>query len=143
MIKFVVSLVVRYKDEILLLRRARNFQEIDFGKGLWELPGGGMKLTTPLKHTAKIELMEETGIQTNKSLKYQSVMYYTLKTPRRTARRVNFVVHLRLKKKPDVVLSEEHDKYAWVKTRKEIRSAEMVPKIQQLLLDKYLPKKDS
>ena len=35
-----VSVLVWQKQGLLLLRRRRHFEEIDIGKGMWELPGG-------------------------------------------------------------------------------------------------------
>jgi len=35
-----VSVLIWQKKGLLLLRRRRNFKDIDTGRGLWELPGG-------------------------------------------------------------------------------------------------------
>lgn len=47
---------------LLLVRRARDYQELPYGRGMWELPGGAPEFGEDLAASVRRELAEEVGI---------------------------------------------------------------------------------
>lgn len=105
-----------YKNEILLLKRS----SIEDEAGLWGFPGGKrdanetpeeglvreVKEETSIKiYKEKLTLIEKLDVRTDKDFIYRYYTYF-------------------LDEKPNVVLTEEHDKYKWV-TQKNFREYKM------------------
>lgn len=134
--KVVVSSIVWYDNEILLLKRARNFKELTIGRGLWELPGGKVEFGLELQKALQDELTEETGaIFLNSSLKLFDILSYVINDGKTISHRINVIYNLILQQKPDIVLSEEHNDHLFTNDKYLINSLDILHPIKNRLIE--------
>jgi len=107
------------KGRILLLRRAAG----DSLPGLWEIPSGRVEEGETIEQAAKRELSEEAGLRGVDLAGYAGHFDYA--TSSGTTRQLVFTAHV---DSTDVVLSPEHDEYAW-------RHADALPAVSKEVLD--------
>ncbi len=131
-----VSVLVWQKKGLLLLRRRRHFEEINTGKGLWELPGGKREPGEWPTQTALREIKEETGWQLRKKPRWRTLFFYRLKTSDGLSCRLQLLYNLRLNDKQfaSLHLGEEHDDFKFVQTAAELEKIPMLPAIKHYLL---------
>jgi len=131
-----VSVLIWQKKGLLLLRRRRNFKDIDTGRGLWELPGGKRDDGEWPSETALREIREETGWQVRKKLRWRTMFLYHLKTPEGLSYRWQLLYNLRIsdKQHTTIFLGEEHDDFKFVQTAEELEKLPMLPTIKRYLL---------
>lgn len=97
--------VVRRDHLILVVRRSSHDA---FEPGLWEVPGGRSRPGETLVEAARREVKEETGLDVDVG---PAVSTWQC---REGWRRVSGVTFLAYHRHGEVVLSDEHDEYAWV-----------------------------
>lgn len=131
-----VSVLVWQKQGLLLLRRRRHFEEIDTGKGLWELPGGKREQGEWPTETVFRELREETGWQVRKKPRWRTMFCYRLQTSAGWSYRLQLLYNIRLSNKQSVnlYLGEEHDDFKFVQNATELENLPMLPAIKRYLL---------
>jgi 8-oxo-dGTP pyrophosphatase MutT (NUDIX family) len=95
---------IEAEGKILFVQRAKH----KAGPLLWECPGGKFNENETSEECARRELFEETGLQV-KDLSHFSTSY--AKTP--SSEFVFHVFKAKLEKIPAILLSEEHQDYAW------------------------------
>ena len=101
------ALVVNEHGELLLLRRSLSDTR---RPGQWDMPGGGVDEGEDLIQAAIRETQEEAGI----TLKQPKTIYATSKI--RPFGGVTWIfVHEALSSTPEVILSDEHDAFQWLK----------------------------
>lgn len=134
--RILVSVLIWQKKGLLLLRRRRNFTEIDMGRGLWELPGGKKEEREWPSEAALREIREETGWQVRKKLRWRTMLLYRIKTPEGTSWRLQLLYNLRVsdKQHSTIFLGEEHDDFKFVQTAEELEKLPMLPAIKRYLL---------
>lgn len=136
-ISFVVSILLWHKNKLLLLHRAKHFERLGTGRGLWDLPGGKMTLRGTMRDSARRKLREETGIEYTGALKFRKVLFYTVKGPTGSRYRINVLLAAKLKKKPDIKLSDEHDDFMFVAKRKDLSELKMLKEVRAWLRERY------
>ncbi len=134
--KILVSVLIWHKQGLLLLRRRRNFQEIEIGKGLWELPGGKKEWGEWPKPAARREIREETGWRITRKFRWRNVLFYSLATDTKRSYRVQLLYNVRLgsKQMPKPQLGDEHDDFKFIQTAAELNKLPMLPEIKRYLL---------
>ena len=133
---FLVSGLIWRKQGLLLLRRRRNFQEINTGEGLWELPGGKLEFGEWPVKALRREIREETRWKISRKLRYRNVIFYRLKTENAYSYRVQLLYNIRLedKKLDKPELSKEHDTYKFIQAAAELNQLSMLPEVKRYLL---------
>ncbi len=105
--RFVAGAVIVKDDSALILQRARA----DFMGGLYEIPSGGVEEGESIEDALARETLEETGLKISGILYYVSSFDYLSSKGKKT-RQFNFLVKV---DDGGVKLSEEHEKFAFVK----------------------------
>ena len=131
-----VSVLIWQKKGLLLLRRRRHFEEINLGRGLWELPGGKRGKGEWPTETAFREIREETGWQLRKKLRWRTFFFYRLKTSNGTSYRLQLLYNLRVSDKQfaSLYLGEEHDDFKFIETAADLEKLPMLPAIKHYLM---------
>lgn len=111
-----VDILLFYKNEILLIKRARKPYA-----GFYAFPGGFVKENERIKKAALRELREETGIKLKQNqLKFFCYADKPNRDPR--GRVISFVFYVLLREKPEVKASRrEIAKAEWFKINKALK----------------------
>jgi isopentenyldiphosphate isomerase len=125
----VVTIFIKYKEEILILKRSnkvRNYHE------KWNTVAGYIDEFKSIKEKIIEELYEEIKLKKEniKSQKIGESFKYKDKQINKTW--IVFPALVILKKKPDIILDWEHTEYKWIKPE-ELEKYEIVPKIEKSL----------
>lgn len=106
-------------DAVLLVRRARNYQELAAGAGFWELPGGAPEFGEDLAAAVRRELREEVGIVLPETPPpaVLDARAWCLTAGRVRAYRIAVVYAVSLATRPDIRLGEELAEFAFVDAR--------------------------
>ncbi len=128
----VLTCFVKYKDEILLLKRSNKVRVY---QGLWNVVAGYIDELCPVEHKAFTELEEELGITKNivKQIKHSKPYKFYDQGTHKTW--IVFPLLAILKEKPVIQLDWEHIEYKWIKPD-EISKYKTVPKLN-ISLKKY------
>ncbi len=111
--KVVVGAIVVHKNKILLLQRALNEESFP---GLWELPSGRREDFESSVQAVKREVKEETGLNVEVVAPMNTFEYVIEKKDIiKDTTQINFLV--KIKGKPGVKITKEHDNFAWVNKR--------------------------
>ena len=105
--------VLKFNDEYLLLKRSDDDDDM---AGVWEFPSGNAECGEDLHEALIREIKEETGITIKKDdVKLCSFSQYESEKADyiKCSVQLNFLVNL--KQKEEVLISEEHANYKWVK----------------------------
>lgn len=129
--KIIVSGLFTVADRVLLLRRAQNFKELDYGKGLWDLPGGQVEFGEQLEAALQRELAEETGWRDLSAKLYQARSYLVADNTRST-NRINLFYHIPLTQRQIPQLSKEHISFAYP-TLTELNDFQLLPEVEQVI----------
>jgi 8-oxo-dGTP pyrophosphatase MutT (NUDIX family) len=133
--KVVVSAIVWHNNKILLLKRARNFKELNIGKDFWDLPGGKLEFGLQTHEALQNELSEETHyIKINSTLRLIEAISYLIKDETTIVNRVNIIYGMEIEGEIKIQLSEEHRDYLFTNDRNLIQSLNMMSPIKSLLL---------
>ncbi len=135
----VVSLFIRCKDELLVLKRSRKVAAY---KGLWNTVAGYYDEPKSVRQKALEELNEETGITKKDVLKVSIGPVINRKDAAIGTTWISHKVLVELKRKPKIRLDFEHTEYKWVK-EEQLKSLEMVPRFKKSyrLINKFLDEK--
>ena len=110
--KIVLTGIINYKDEYLVVQRSKND---DFLPGVWEFPGGNIEDGETIYDALKRELFEETGFVINDNVKL--INYYDEikeKNDKYHYIELDFLINVD-NKNIDIKLSNEHDSFCWIK----------------------------
>lgn len=135
-IRLLASVCLYHSKGLLLLRRKRDFKEIAFGKGLWELPGGKVEFGEWPSTACRRETAEETGWHIRQPFEYQKMLAYRLDAGDVVSHRFNLMYRVSLPDgSPDTLkLGDEHDDCCFIRSLQELRALAMVPAIKLYLL---------
>lgn len=125
----VVTVFVKYKDKILLLKRS---DRVRMYQGKWFAVAGHLDELKSLHKKAMEELQEEAGIKKNNILSIHIGKPY-----RFTDVDVNntWIIHpvlVKLKNRPSIKLDWEHTEYKWIKPE-ELKNFDIIPKLDKSL----------
>ena len=134
LVKIVASALVCDEGRVLILKRARDFEEVHRGKGLWEPPGGGIEPNEQVEKSLRRELREETGLTISREPVLVATCSYVLADETISVRRLHYVYAVHLRRRTTIRLSEEHVTGRWVRTPKELARLEMIPRMRTCLL---------
>lgn len=117
--KICLCCVLKCGDSVLVLKRSEDDDDMP---GVWEFPSGNAEVGENLHKALIREVWEETGIELNKkNLKIISLQQYESEKEDYIKCSVQINFEVKLKRMPDVTLSEEHTAYKWVtKNAKEL-----------------------
>jgi isopentenyldiphosphate isomerase len=107
----VVTIFIRYKDKILLLKRS---DQVLTYKGKWNTVAGYLDDLVPIEQKIEEELLEELCISRNdiKTIEFgDSYSFFDINIQKTW---VIFPVLVSLVKKPLIILDWEHTEYRWV-----------------------------
>lgn len=130
--KVVVSALLLTGKGFLVLQRAKNFKELDFGKGLWDLPGGAIEFGEDIFVALNKELTEETGCNAQIETGEVDVITEVLSTSNVQSFRINIIVKCRAELK-EIKLSEEHSNYRFVNSKADMAGLSFLPKVGSYL----------
>jgi len=131
--KVIASALIIYENEILLLRRARDFMNSQYGKGLWELPGGKVERGEKIDEALKREVSEETAIDPPADISLTGALNYIVKSENHSVHRFHIIYQFLINSIPNFTLSDEHDKYLWLNDPFVIHELPMVEEIKNFL----------
>ena len=108
----VITVFVKYEDEILLLKRS---DKVRVYQGKWNAVAGYLDELKPINEKVLEEIKEELGI-----VRYSVLLFRIGKSYKFTDFEVNktwivFPILVELKYKPDIKLDWEHTEYRWIK----------------------------
>ena len=105
------GIVLFYSDEFLIIQHSTESNEL---KGHWDFPKGHVEKGESETQTALRELAEETGIKNLKLLPgfSHNISYNLIKDEKEISKDVTFFVGVT--NETNVILSEEHQDYAWL-----------------------------
>lgn len=111
--KIVLTGILKDNDEFLVVKRSENDE---LYPGAWEFPGGHLETGETLKEGLKRELFEEIGF----NLEFEPIITHYCDVVKSKNNEflhdleIDFVININ-KSDIDVMLSEEHCDYKWVK----------------------------
>ncbi len=111
-----------YKDKYLFIQKTDNGTE---NSGYWELPGGGLNFGEFPELALKREIKEETGLDIN-VIKPLIVWSFN----KNTTKQVVGITYLCEAINDEVVISEEHDNYTWVK-KEDFNKIILLPELKE------------
>jgi isopentenyldiphosphate isomerase len=133
----VVTVFVKYKEKILLLKRS---DKVRVYQGKWNTVAGYLDELRPIREKVLEEIKEELEIEKDNvlSIIFGEPYQFTDKEVNKT-----WIVHsvlVELKEKPNIKLNWEHTDYKWIK-QDELRNFDIVPKLDESLknLSKIAP----
>ena len=133
--KVVASLIIWHENKVLLFKRQSNFNELNTGKDLWDLPGGKVDFGEQMEETLQRELTEETTtFKLNNSLSFLDILSYTIQDSTRITHRINLVYSLEYDKIPPITLSKEHSEYLFTNDVTAIQQLDMMQPVKDLVL---------
>lgn len=108
--KIVLTGIIKYNDEFLVVKRSDNEE---YFKGAWEFPGGKLEDNELLFDGLKRELLEEIGFDI-KNREIKIINYYDEIKNELHYIELDFLIEVD-NKDFNVVLSDEHVDYCWIK----------------------------
>ncbi len=125
----VVTVFVRYNNEILLLKRSNKVRTY---KGKWNTVAGYIDEFKPLKEKILEELREEIGVDENDIASIKFGEPYEFFDEKIKKKWIVFPALVELRRKIDVNLDWEHVEFKWIK-KDEIRKFDTVPNLIESL----------
>ncbi|MDD4135771.1 MAG: NUDIX hydrolase [Candidatus Shapirobacteria bacterium] len=112
--KIVVGGVIIKDSQILIVQRNKNE---DTYPGLWELPSGKKEDLETTENSLIREVKEETGLNIKPIIPFDVFNYQIDKLDEiKDSTQINYLVQLvDEQNEPQVIISEEHQDYKWVK----------------------------
>lgn len=125
----VVTVFVEHGGRVLLMKRSNKVRTY---KGKWNTVAGYLDTMEPLRDQIYEELREEIGINPQNVESIKLGEKYTFTDREISLTWITYPVLVRLKRKPDIKLQEEHTQFKWIKPE-EIKNFDIVPKIDLAL----------
>lgn len=125
----VITVVVKYKDKILLLKRSDN---VSTYKGKWQVVAGYLDEIKPLKEKVLEELREEIKVEENIIDKIKIGDYFEFEDLDIGKTWIVNPVLVELKEKPEIKLDREHTDFKWIKPE-ETKNYDIVPNLDESL----------
>jgi len=126
----VITVVIKYKDKILLLKRS---DKVSTYKGKWQVVAGYLDEIKPIKEKVLEELNEEIKVEKNIINKIKIGDYFEFEDSDIGKTWIVNPVLVELKKKPEINLDREHTDFRWINP-KEIRKFDIVPNLDESLI---------
>jgi len=127
----VITVFIKYKDRILLLKRSDKVRTY---QGKWNTVAGYLDEIKPIQEKIKEEIREELGIEENNISLIFIGEPYEFKDEKINKTWIIYpaVVELKieLKKEPEIKLDWEHTEYKWIKPE-EIESFDIVTNLKE------------
>lgn len=107
----VITVFVRYKDKILLLKRSDKVRTY---QGKWNTIAGYLDEVKPIKEKVLEELREEIGIHENNIINIKYFDAYEIDDKKINKIWIVHPVLVEMKEKPEIKLDWEHTEYKWI-----------------------------
>lgn len=133
-VKVVASALVWHGDALLLLRRARDFEEVAQGRGLWEPPGGRVEVGETIVAALAREVREEAGIDLPPTAALVDVCNYVLRAGEVVSHRFHIVYAVALTTEPTLATDDEHDAHRWVRRAGDLAGLDMLPELRAVVI---------
>ncbi len=121
----VITVFVKYKDRILLLKRSdkvRAYQK------KWNSIAGYLDELKPIRQKSLEEIREETGIKEDNISSIRVRKSYKFRDAKINKTWIIHPVLAELKNKPEIRLDWEHTEYKWIKSE-ELKNFDIVPNL--------------
>ena len=125
--KIVLTGIIRCIDEYLIVKRSKND---NFLPGVWELPGGNIEDNELIYEALEREINEEIGLNI-KNLKKKLVHFYDEIKEKYHYIELDFLIETN-SKDFNILLSDEHENYLWVKKDSDLLDDFIKSKIEKL-----------
>lgn len=127
----VITVFMRYKDKILLLKRSN---EVLTHKGKWSTVAGYLDELKPIQEKALEEIREETGVKEDIISKIHIGKPYKFKDTEANKIWLRHPILVELRDKPDIKIDWEHTEYRWIKPE-ELKEFDTVPRLDRSFED--------
>lgn len=125
----VITVFVKYKDKILLLKRS---DKVKTYKGKWNTVAGYLDELKPIKEKVLEELEEEVGIKEDAISAIQFGEPYKFVDEKINKTWIIFPILVELEEKVEIKLDWEHTEFKWVK-KEELDNFDTVPNLDKSL----------
>jgi 8-oxo-dGTP pyrophosphatase MutT (NUDIX family) len=133
-VKVVASALVWRGDALLLLRRARDFEEVAQGRGLWEPPGGRVEVGETIAAALAREVREEAGIDLPPAAVLVDACHYVLRAGDVVSHRFHIVYAVALDGEPTLATDDEHDAHRWVDRAADLAGLDMLAELREVVV---------
>lgn len=124
------SFVLNDQGEMLLIQRSK-FDTHSPTK--WEVPGGKLDEGKDLGHALEDEVMEETGLVVNPASQLRYVDSFTISGGKYNGLPYVIIFGVSRLQAGEVVLSEEHDDFKWLKPEDALKY-DLTPEVRKALV---------
>ena len=125
----VITVFIKYKDRILLMKRS---EKVLAYKKKWNTVAGYLDEIKPIQEKVVEEIEEELGIEKNNISSIFLGESYEFKDNEINKTWIVFPVLVELEKESEIKLDWEHTEYKWIKP-KELENFDIVPNLQESL----------
>lgn len=125
----VVTIFVKYKDKILLLKRSHKVRAY---QGKWNSVAGYLDELKPIRQKVLEEIKEEIGVKEDNISSIRVGKSYEFND---TEIGKTWIIHpilVELKDRPEIQLDWEHTEYKWIKPE-ELKNFDIVPSLDKSL----------
>jgi 8-oxo-dGTP pyrophosphatase MutT (NUDIX family) len=130
--RVVVSAILLTGKGILVLQRAKDFKGLEYGRFLWDLPGGEISFGEDIYTALTREIKEETGCDVHIDSGEVDVITEVLSAPGIRSFRINIIVTCRAMI-DDIILSEEHCDHRFVTNAGQLDELQFLPNVSAWL----------
>ena len=132
--RVVAAALIQYEDAIVLLRRARDFQGVGTGRGLWEPPGGTVEPGEKIEEALRREVREETGIELSEEPELVAVVNYMVEDGQTAVHRFHVLYSFFVDDPPRVILGNgEHDQHILARSSIQLEPLDMTAELKTII----------